>query len=105
MDNLLSKNRHDKVLVNFVPMAGAERLSRSKVEFVGELTVRQVALRLQGMLWAERAEEPLHIFLVQGFAPSPENSLGDLFSSYATDSGSGGKLELVLKYSHQLVHG
>ena len=99
-----SKFLKQKIIVNFVPIAGAERLARPRLEFYGELTVRHVAVKLRGMLSAEN-DEPLHIFLAQGFAPSPDNTLIDLFSAYATDGRAGTGQELVLKYSHQVVHG
>ena len=86
--------------VNCLPMAGAERLDLPRLELSGELTIRHFAHKLSEMLVST---EPLHIFLVQGFAPSPENTLHDLFAAYATDRG--GDKELVLKYSHQIVHG
>lgn len=97
---VMSNGKGETVSVNCLPMAGADRLDLSRLELFGELTIRHVAIKLRGMLGSK---EPLHIFLVQGFAPSPENTLHDLFAAYATDRG--GDKELVLKYSHQIVHG
>ena len=47
-----SKFLKQKIIVNFVPIAGAERLARPRLEFYGELTVRHVAVKLRGMLSA-----------------------------------------------------
>lgn len=86
--------------VQLVPMAGAARLIEPRRQFEGSMTVRELATIVHSMLCTKGEPAPgLHIF-VNGFAPSSENTLEDLFASYAVD-----RRELVIHYSHQLVYG
>jgi hypothetical protein len=83
------------VPVHLVPIGGADRLIEKRRTLPPELTVRALRLLLQRQLGIN---EPVYIF-VRGFAPSPENSLWDLYQHFKEEN------ELVVRYSRQLVFG
>ena len=101
-------NSEGEVLVHLVPLGGAPRLQKDRLlvpktwkvaTFCSFLTSR---IEDRDPFYDKRiGKRPLHLFLTQGFAPNPENTIGNLFDLFENETTQ----ELCLKYSFQLMHG
>lgn len=109
MDSTEAAGEEEKVLVHLVALGGAPRLQRDRVRIPKAWKVASLVAMLTDKIEDRDPfydhkggpKRPVHLFLAQGFAPNPENTLGDLERLYRNENTQ----ELVLKYSFQLMYG
>ena len=87
-----------RVIVHLVPIGGAPALKIDRLSLPSSMVVAKLQEFLSSRI--ANGDRQVHLFLPKGFAPSANNSIGDLYDLYCNKHIN----ELVLEFSFQLVH-